>query len=89
MCYGKRRDWSSLGGEEEADNGGLCCHHGHCDIPAWVAAKSHIWVRGPAAVSISVDVCERAWQDVEADQALLVATQKSKPYFWFNKLGQN
>lgn len=87
MCYGKRRDWSSLGGEEEADM--VAC----AAIMAIVTSRPELLpravVRGPTAVSVSVDVCERAWQDVESDQALLVATQKSKPYFWFNKLGQN
>lgn len=36
--------------EGHVDLSGLCCHQGHGDIWAYVAARGHVWVLGPVAV---------------------------------------
>lgn len=45
------------GGEKWADMGDLLATWDHSDLRAQAAAKGHVWVCGPAASAVCVDVC--------------------------------
>lgn len=44
------------GNEDWIDVGGLLVTHCHSNIWTWVVAQNHVWVYGPAASTVCVDI---------------------------------
>lgn len=52
-------------GENEdgkADVSGLCGHPRPCDVQALAATEGHVWIYGPAATGVCVNVCSPCYR---------------------------
>lgn len=62
ISRGQRHIWRGKSSEDQAEDGGLIATQGHGIFQAWAAARAYIWVHGPDAATVCVDVQDSWYQ---------------------------